>query len=373
MLILRLARILFLVIIYLIIRELVKKHAYIFLPGYFISKLKRKEKVPFGRPIHIIFAIVDHFEPLWNNPTDEQEINRVDAWVDGYPKAVEKHFDFDGKHPQHTWFYPYDEYRRVHLEKLKTLCNSGYGEIEIHLHHKDDTPESLREKLESAKREFSKDAYGFIHGNWTLDNSGSGGQWCGVNNELQILSETGCYADFTMPSAPSETQSKKINSLYYAKDDPDKPKSYNTGIDVEVNKKPSGDLLMIQGPLCLNWKKRKAFIFPTIENGNITSDNPPNKHRIKLWIKQHIHVKNRPEWIFVKIYTHGAQDNNYRAFLGKDGYLDKMYSDLEKTYNNGIKYKLHYVTAREMYNIIKAAEAGEEGEPGDYRDYIIKI
>src|SRR5438132_607974 len=48
--------------------------------------------------------------------------------------------------------------------------------------------------------------YGFIHGNWALCNSRPDGRWCGVNNELEILRATGCYADFTMPSAPHPTQ-----------------------------------------------------------------------------------------------------------------------------------------------------------------------
>ena len=30
---------------------------------------------------------------------------------------------------------------------------------------------------------------------------------------------------------------------------------------------------------------------------------------------------------------------------------------------------LHYVSAREAYNIVKAAEAGMQGNPGDYRDF----
>ncbi|MBM3212819.1 hypothetical protein FJZ33_11405 [Candidatus Poribacteria bacterium] len=174
-----------------------------------------------------------------------------------------------------------------------------------------------------------------------------------------------------MPSAPSDTQTHQINSIYYAKDDPNKPKSHNTGTRVEAKKNPSGDLMIIQGPLCLNWRKRKTFIFPTIENGNITFDEPPNSHRINLWVKQNIHVKGRPDWIFVKVYTHGAQDKNCKSFLGPDGYLDKLYSYLEKAYNDGTRYKLHYATAREMYNIIKAAEAGLDGNPGDYRDYEI--
>ena len=254
----------------------------------------------------------------------------------------------------------------------------------MHLHHDDDTADGLREKLagflaaldqnhQAVPRDKSTRDYkwAFIHGNWALDNSRQDGRWCGVNSELQILSETGCYADFTMPSAPSETQSRKINSIYYATDNPDRPKSYNTGTDVETNKEPSGDLMIIQGPLCLNWQRRRAFILPRIENGNITSDNPPTGDRVALWIRQHIHVQGHSDWVFVKVYTHGAQDSNCRAFLGSGGYLDKLYSHLEKTYNDGVKCRLHYTTAREMYNIIKAAEAGEVGDPNAYRDYVI--
>ncbi len=370
-------------VIVLVAREIIKKNVHIWLPSYFINSIKPRPKNPPDHPLHVMFAIADHFEPLWNHATAEQERMRVNAWTIGYPETVRGHVDADGKCPQHTWFYPIDEYRHAHLEELTKLCSSGHGEIELHLHHDGDTSEGLREKFQHAKRTFSKygalvtsesnpvHIYGFVHGNWSLDNSRRDGKWCGVNNELQILAQTGCYADFTMPSAPSETQSRKINSIYYATDDPDKPKSYNAGTDVEVNKQPSGDLMMIQGPLCLNWRRRKALILPKIENGNITSDNPPTADRVDLWIKQHIHVRGRPDWIFVKLYTHGAQDRNCEALLGTGGHLDSLYSYLEDAYNDGIRYRLHYVAAREMYNIIKAAEAGAEGNPNRYRDYVI--
>jgi hypothetical protein len=368
----------------IIIRELVKKHAHIWLPSYLADSLKGKPTLPKNQPVHIMFAIVDHFEPLWNNPTPEQEQERVNAWIKGYPQAMDGHVDGDGVCPQYTWFYPFDEYRAWHMEELSKLCSRGYGEVELHLHHDNDTSQGLREKMENAKRVFSEhgalitsgdnpqSVYGFIHGNWSLDNSRKDGRWCGVNNELRILSETGCYADFTMPSAPSDTQTRKINSIYYALDDPEMPKSHDTGTDVEVNREPSGDLMIIQGPLCFNWKRKKFFILPRIENGNITADNPPTPERVDLWIRQHIHVKGRPDWIFVKVYTHGAQDRNYRGLLGNDGYLNKLYSYLEDRYNDGKRYKLHYVTAREMYNIIKAAEAGEKGDLNSYRDYMIQ-
>src|SRR3546814_20317333 len=48
-----------------------------------------------------------------------------------------------------------------------------------------------------------------------------------------------------------------------------------------------------------------------------------------------------------------------------------MFSYLEDRYNDGERYVLHYVTAREVHNIIKAAEAGHGGDPNDYRDFIL--
>ena len=46
------------------------------------------------------------------------------------------------------------------------------------------------------------------------------GRYCGVNDELTVLRETGCYADFTMPAAPDVSQTRTINAIYYAADDP---------------------------------------------------------------------------------------------------------------------------------------------------------
>ena len=48
-----------------------------------------------------------------------------------------------------------------------------------------------------------------------------------------------------------------------------------------------------------------------------------------------------------------------------------MYNYLEEKYNDGRNYVLHYVSAREMYNIAVAAEAGEQGNPDQFRDYLI--
>jgi len=50
---------------------------------------------------------------------------------------------------------------------------------------------------------------------------------------------------------------------------------------------------------------------------------------------------------------------------------DVMCAYLEHEYRNRAGYCLHYVTARELYNLIKAAESGLSGDPGPYLDYVI--
>ncbi len=377
---------LFLVLVFvftLLCIQIYKKNAHIWLVSLVSQSLSRRPKPDPGEPIHIIFCFVDHFEPLWMNADFQLGLKRVEKWVREYPVLAGRHQDTDGIPPQHTFFYPQEEYRYEYLEKLAQLCRQGFGEVEVHLHHDNDTGEELRKKLEKFKKQLVSHGllsqnirdrqikYGFIHGNWALDNSRRDGRWCGVNDELLVLKETGCYADFTLPTAPSETQTSKISSLYYATDDPDKAKSHNNGVDVQVGKPSSGDLMILQGPLNLNWKQRKWGFLPHIEAGEIKGDNRPNEARADLWLKPHIHVQGNPNWVFVKIFTHGTQERNGEVLFGKE--MDDLFTYLERRYNDGRRYKLHYVTARQMYNIIKAAEEGKRGDPHLYRDYLLHL
>ena len=163
---------------------------------------------------------------------------------------------------------------------------------------------------------------------------------------------------------------QRINSIYYAIDDPLKPKSYNNGIDVEVGKRANGDLMIFEGPLLINWKDWKHRIYPSIDDGQLQAGNPPSPTRINEWIRVGIHVKGRPNWIFIKVFTHGAHPANWKMLLY--GGLDRFYSYLTRNYNDGVKYRLHFVTAREAYNIVKAAESGLKGNPGDYRNFAVQ-
>lgn len=331
---------------------------------------------------HVLFCFVDHYEPQWRNDDIEVERARVDRWYRDYPLMAEKHRDSDGHMPKHCFFYPEEEYRHEHLAKLSDMCFRGFGEIEIHLHHHDDTAENFSTVMSNFANTLHKEhgalpvhpetgqiMYAFIHGNWALDNSLPDGSQCGINNELSLLKETGCYVDMTLPSAPSPAQTSKINSIYYATGESGRCKSHNDGVDVEVNKSASGDLMLIQGPLGLATKWRTPKGLPRIENSDVRATMPPLKSRVDQWVNSHIHVKGRPEWIFIKVHTHGTQEADMDTLLGQPRH--DMHSYLESKYNDGENYVLHYVSAREMYNIAKAAEAGKDGNPNEYRNYIL--
>ncbi len=238
--------------------------------------------------------------------------------------------DSDGCRPRYSFFFPIEEYEPAYLDALANLCHQGFGEVEIHLHHDRDTAEGLRECLAAFKnlldtrhhllsrhRHTGALGYGFIHGNWALCNSRPDGRWCGVNNELEVLRETGCYADFTFPSAPSPTQPPTINSMYYASDHAGRPRSADHGPAIGCAPVPDKSLLLISGPLMLDWIRRKWGVLPRLENGCLQASQPPSMERLDKWLRARIQVPSRPDWFFVKLYAHGAPEGSHETLLGE--------------------------------------------------------
>ena len=108
-----------------------------------------------------------------------------------------------------------------------------------------------------------------------------------------------------------------------------------------------------------------------LEVAYISEGTATTADRVDMWIDAGVHVAQRPDWIFVKMWTHGAQSDGYiAANLGVG--MDAAMFYLEAKYNDGTNYVLHYVTAREAYNVARAAAAGQTGDPVQYDDYEIK-
>ncbi len=345
-----------------------------------MRQLHRIRPIRHNEHVHLILCIADHYEPGNGGVSADQADARVSRWVTEYPKRFSRFRDSDGKNPRHTFFYPLEMYRECEVERLSSLCRQGFSEIEVHLHHNNDNSANLRKTLLEYKQVLvekhgllSRDKntgevkYGFIHGNWALDNSHPDGLACGVNDELDVLRETGCYADFTLPSYPSPTQTKKINSLYYAVDDPTNPKSHDWGTNIGVSTPRDDALFMVQGPLLLDWRNRKYGLLPRIENGCIQATQPPSERRLRLWLKSRVQVSSRPEWFFVKLHTHGAPEQHQQVLLGDA--MVRFHEMLARLADQDPMFHFHYVTARELYNLAKAAEAGSPGEIWELRNF----
>jgi len=417
------------------------------LPGY-LASVMRPERCTGKR--HLLFCIADHFEPfdrtiqadgrITGGVSDTEARGLVKDWCGEYRAVLGEFRDADGVAPRHTFFYPWDEYEEGCVEQLADFCREGYGEVEVHLHHRNDTEEGLRQKLIACRDTYAGQhgllgrrseiggrrsevggrgseiggrgseiggrrseieggaVYAFVHGNWCLCNGRADGDWCGVDRELAVLAGTGCYADFTFPSAPSDTQPRCVNEIYYGRD----PRAGERGVQVgerlkwgkaemvkaeirsaehrtsniehrtsnrEKCDRGAGGVVMIPGPLGLNWGARKFGVLPGLENGEISGVNPATGQRLRLWSRIGVHVPGRPEWVVVKLHTHGALRSNRKSLTGAA--MAQFHRELAQMCT-GDDWDLHYVAARELFNIVKAAESGLGGNPGQYRDYEIK-
>ena len=353
-------------------------------PGYAVNvaeraarRARRRIERPEG-PRHLLFALCDHYEPLWGKTDEEHGNRRVKAWHEGYPRLVDGYRDAEGRKPRHSFFFPGEEYRPYYLDALADLAKQDLGEVEVHLHHDQDTAATLTEKLEQTLRDLSRhghisrDANGkmrwaFIHGNWALANGRDDGKWCGVDEEIPLLWDLGCYADFTFPSAPDQCQPNVVNQIYWPTGDLRRKRSYEQAERARVGVVKRDRLLMVTGPVAL--AKRPGKLSARIEGAALTATDPASPARVRTWVRQDIHVEGRPEWVFAKLHTHGAPDREAASLLGEGGHA--LHRELTTKYNDGKNWVLHYVTAREMYNIAIAAMEGKTGDPGAYRDHVI--
>ncbi len=356
------------------------------LPGYLWQLFARRQ--PRSGLVHLIVALADHFEPsvtpgAYDRFADRSEqLKRLERWCREYPKAVGPWRDSDGRPFRHTYFYPAEQYDESLIVQLAEHCLAGWGEIEIQLHHglrAADTAENTRRVLCEFRDALARHGclsrwegrglprYAFVHGNWALANSNRG-RFCGVDEEMQILAETGCYADLTLPSAPNPAQVGKINSLYECTRPLNRKAPHRHGRDLAKGHPPRSFPLIIQGPLWLNFGKHaRGLPLPSIENGELSAANPPTRKRLRLWQRPVISVRGQPAWRFIKLHCHGMDPRDEAVMLGSP--LQQFLRQLVQDTQSNAKYSLHFVTAREMVNILLAACDGHTGNPGDYRDY----
>lgn len=306
-------------------------------------------------------ALTDHYEPMGGGVGLDVGRARVRAWQERWPAIVAAApRDAEGRSPVFTCFYPQEEYQREILDSLAEMTRAGLMDVEIHIHHDNDTAAGFVGKMRGfidclhqqhglLREHNGRLVFGFIHGNWALDNSRPDGRWCGVTGELQLLRDLGCYADFTMPSAPSATQSRIVNQIYWTNGDPSRPRGFDRGTEARAGAGALGDLLMVTGPLGLRYRGR---LMPRLEMGELAVYDPPTPYRVQRWLQLAPRIG---EDIFLKLYGHSARDDNAGALLGsgdRSGTLGPMFQWLhEAAQAEGLE--LHWVSAFGMYRAIE--------------------
>ncbi len=343
------------------------RHSQIWLPGYIEDRLSALARRPAKR-LWLVFA--DHYEPLWNGVDQRTGAERVARWATRWPAIAAKFQDSAGRSPRYTFFYPEEEYRPRLLEPLAHMTSEGIADVEVHLHHDGEGQQNFVDRICNftdtlfsrhglLRKANGKVTFGFIHGLWALDNSRPDGRFCGLNNELSLLRDLGCYADFTMPSGASPTQARLINTIYWAVDDPEKPKSYDTGVPVVPGGTATGDLLMIPGPFGLRWAQR---LLPRIEFSELCSYDPATDYRVRRWLDLAPRIGDD---IFLKLFTHGTQERHSQYLLegGLELTLSLITRECQRT---GLD--LHFSTAWEMRQAVDAAARGD-GRLAHQRDH----
>ena len=338
------------------------RHAEIWLAPYLADRARKL--LAGGPPIrHVWLTIADHFEPFWGRADTKMACGRVEAWRDRWPKIADRiGHDHSNSPPRYTFFYPVEQYHPEILDLLAEMTHDGIADVEVHVHHDGEGREDfihrigafcerLAERHGLLRKAGGQLRFGFIHGNWALDNSLPGGRWCGLNDEITLLRDLGCYADFTMPSGASPSQPQTINTVYWCMDDPRAPKSYDRGIPVRAGEASSGDLLMIPGPFGLRWQGR---MLPRLETGEVAAYDPPTAYRARLWFELAPRIG---EHSFLKLYTHGAQESNLQRLLndGLYGLFSLVRAEAEQR-----AARIHFVSAWQMYLAIEAIGKGND-------------
>ena len=102
---------------------------------------------------HIIITVANHFEPAWseNGVLDHKtQMKRLKDYHKLARATGDAVRDADGTKFRHTNFYPAEQYHPEILEIMAEMQAEGLGEVEVHLHHgveRPDTAENLQKEL----------------------------------------------------------------------------------------------------------------------------------------------------------------------------------------------------------------------------------
>ena len=125
---------------------------------------------------------------------------------------------------------------------------------------------------------------------------------------------------------------------------------HRRGRDLRVGHPPTTFPLIMQGPLTLAFTRTSGWLpRPKIENGDLTRLTVPSMRRFALWRAQHIGVRGRPNWVFIKLHCHSMNQYDTDSLHGPGlrQFLDELVGGASARGE-----EIHFVSAREMTNAV---------------------
>jgi hypothetical protein len=271
--------------------------------------------------------------------------------------------------PKVTIFYPPSDLPKTDDTALLAFCRATGSEIELQAQrHTGESHDSLvsltraREELRE-RHLLSTDESGaavFALHSSAPQNFGTQGSLRGCH----LLRAAGCYARFTKAPLRSRKEKLPLPRIYYRSAD-ELPRSRRVRSDREIRNASSDELLTIEQPITVDWSRRRLGLLPRLESGCISSDNAGSVHHLRMWMDCRITLEGRPNWLFVTLPVQcrtGAPSASTEVLRR----FKEMTSQVAAA-DRALRF--HYVTARELVNIVHAAEAGHSGDPAQFRDF----
>ncbi len=290
-----------------------------------------------------------------------------------FASLATEHIDSDGRKFQLTLACPGRNPDSATLNILTEYCRRGLGEIGYLITWDYSSEASMRDELKKALRRFNSHGWMKTVGSEVRfavvreRSSGERGE-ADLRRQASVLSDLGCYADMSFPGARRSRPQSRVNTMFMVSSADSEP--YNESDELRAGRLGKGGLLVIEGPFLIDWTDWRFTIRPYVEEGHLSQEAPPDPGRVDSWIRANVHVIGQPNWIFVKLMIDGLSDAASAQSLRHS--LDQSLMYLEEVCNDDELYRLHYVTAREMYNVAMAAQALKSGNAGLFRDYLIE-
>ncbi len=293
--------------------------------------------------------------------------------LDEIDACAEGHIDSDSRRLQITFMFGVPNPDPSALSILSEYCRAGLGEIECLLPCDISSLEDFREQLPRivevlhtygwARTADSQVRFAVLRNQFECVSADAD-----YRSQIRTLHDLGCYVDLTFPCVGSSCQPGKVNSICLVSSGADDP--FGEACDLRAGEISSGDLLLVSGPFLIDWTDWRLKYRPFAESGRLTPAALPDRTRAQSWLRARVHVTGQPNWIFVKLIIDDVVDADAARTIC--GGLHEAFESLEESCSITVTSRLHFVTAREMYNIIRAAEAGRVGDAGQFRDYLIK-